>query len=424
MIRNLLILLLASAVVFGCHHGETSHDATAPGDAAPPEFKMPAPTTYAREFLFALNPATVSAFVIDSNSGTLTESTRTSLTLNEQQPTSIAISPSGKHLYVTSHGPSGASLFGFAIAPSNAALTPISGSPFKIAVHAMVSAVAPSGKFLYLASEDEGLTTSSISGFIIDPVSGALRPIAGSPFAAGSCARDIAIDPSSRFLYMAGCAIVPDRGSIPVLVGFKINRDGALSPIANSPFPVGESAVLDPPLAVTVHPSDRFVYSSSPSGSSIWVFNLNDASGTLAPAAGSPFLVGFPNTPNQPGAVAVDPAGQFAYVITHRGAVSGVDNAGGLWGFKIDSGNGTLRPLAATPYLTGDAPTNAIVDPSGKFVYVANRDNDSISEYKIDAGGTLTPLPDSPFKVLQEPGGGRYVGGSFELGDIVAIGIK
>lgn len=421
MIRNILMLLLASAVVFGCHRGETSRDASGPAGGAAPDFKMPGPTTYAREFLFALNESTISAFVIEPSSGALTESTTTSLMLNEQQATSLAIDAAGKHLYVTSYGLSGGSIFAFAIAPANAALTPVSGSPFPIAKHAVASVVTPSGKFLYLAIEEE-VTTSSISAFSIDPASGALREVAGSPFAAGSCARDVTIDPSSRFVYMAGCAIVPDRGSIPVLAAFKIDRNGALSPFAHSPFPVGETEVLDPPLGVTVHPSDRFVFAPDVHSSSIWIFNIDLGNGNLAPVAGSPFLVGFPNIPNQPGAIAIDPGGQFAYVITERGAASGLDDAGGLWAFKVDSGIGSLRPIAATPYRTGDAPTNAIVEPSGKYIYVSNRQNDSVSAFKIDTGGTLTPVPGSPFRVIRELGESRWSGR--ELIDIGIAGVN
>ena len=424
MIRNTLVLLLASAVVFGCHHAETSRDASAPGDGAAPDFKMPAPTNYAREFLFALNPSTVSAFMIDSNSGALTVSTRTSLTLNQQEPTSIALDASGKHLYVSSYGSSGAGIFAFAIAPSGGALTPVAGSPFPIATHVRASVVAPSGKFLYLANEDAAANTSSISGFSIDAGSGAIRAIAGSPFAAGTCANDIAIDPSNRFLYLAGCAIVPERGSISVLIGYTINSDGALSPIANSPFPVGTAGVLAPTTAVAMHPTDRFVYTPDSFSSSIWVFNLDSRSGALSPGAGSPFMVGFPNIPNQPGAIAIDLSGRFVYVVTNRGAISGLDPAGGIWGFKTDSGNGSLRPVAATPYRTGDSPADAIVDPSGKFVYVANRQNDSISAFRIDAGGALTNVTGSPFTVMPQPGGGRWAGGSFQLVDIVAVGVK
>jgi 6-phosphogluconolactonase len=422
MIRNILMLLLASAVVFGCHRSETSRDASGPGGAAP-DFKMPEPTTYAHEFLFALNESTISAFVVEPSSGALTLGGRIPLTLNQAEPTGLAISPSGKHLYVTTYGAPGiTSIFAFAIAPSNGALSAVPGSPFQVAVHARVSAITPSGKFLYLANEDEGLNKSSVSGFSIDADSGALRAVPGSPFDSGYCTRDVAIDRSSRFLYLAGCAIVPDRGAISVLSGFSINNNGALSPIAKSPFQVGQSELLEPPIAVTVHPSDRFVFAPDVHSSSIWVFNLDLGNGNLAPVAGSPFLVGFPNIPNQPGAIAIDPGGQFAYVVTYRGSADGVDNAGGLWGFKVDSGIGSLRPLAAMPYRTGDTPTNAIVEPSGKYIYVSNRQNDSVSAFKIDAGGTLTPVPGSPFRVIQEPGEYRWSGR--ELIDIAIAGVN
>ena len=421
--RNILTILLASAVVFGCHHCETSRDTSGPGGGAAPDFKMPGPATYAHEFLFALNESTISAFVVEPSSGALTPSRRIPLTLNKAEPTSLAISPSGKHLYVTTYGsPGTTSVFAFAIAPSNGALSAVTGSPFQVGVHARVSVVTPSGKFLYLANEDEGVNRSSVSGFSIDPDSGALRAVAGSPFDSGYCTRDIAIDRSSRFLYIAGCAIVPDRGAIPVLSGFTINSNGALRPVAKSPFPVGPSEVLDPPIAVTVHPSDRFVFAPSPFSSSIFVYNLDLGNGNLAPVAGSPFLVGFPNIPNQPGAIAIDPGGQFAYVITQRGSTSGVDNGGAVWAFKVDSGIGSLRPIAATPYRTGDAPTNAIVEPSGKYVYVSNRQNDSVSAFKIDAGGTLTPVPGSPFRVIQEPGEYRWSGR--QLIDIGIAGVN
>jgi 6-phosphogluconolactonase len=46
---------------------------------------------------------------------------------------------------------------------------------------------------------------------------------------------------------------------------------------------------------------------------------------------------------------------------------------------------------------TGSRPVSVTVDPSGKFVYVANSGADSISAYVINAAtGGLTPVPGSP----------------------------
>jgi Lactonase, 7-bladed beta-propeller len=175
---------------------------------------------------------------------------------------------------------------------------------------------------------------------------------------------------------MAGCAIVQDRGSIPVLAGFTIDRNGALSPIANSPFPVGNSGVPDPPLSVTVHPSGRFVYSSEPFGSSIWVFNLDPAGGTLAPVAGSPFIIGFPNISNQPGAVALDPSGQFAYVITNWERPAGSIRPAAFGGSRSMPGSDHSGRLRLRPLERGTLPRtrssirreNSFTSPIAKMV--------------------------------------------------------
>jgi 6-phosphogluconolactonase len=54
----------------------------------------------------------------------------------------------------------------------------------------------PAGKFLYVANFDGGNgVSSSISAFTVDSGNGALTPIAGSPFVAGSGPDSIVIGP-------------------------------------------------------------------------------------------------------------------------------------------------------------------------------------------------------------------------------------
>ena len=57
----------------------------------------------------------------------------------------------------------------------------------------------PSGKFAYVANSG----TSTLSAFSIDPKTGALAPIPGSPFATGSNPFSVAVDPSGKFAYVA-----------------------------------------------------------------------------------------------------------------------------------------------------------------------------------------------------------------------------
>ena len=54
-------------------------------------------------------------------------------------------------------------------------------------------------QFVYVANGTDG----TVSGYTMNPVSGALFAIAGSPFAAGAEPISVAVDPSGKFAYVA-----------------------------------------------------------------------------------------------------------------------------------------------------------------------------------------------------------------------------
>src|SRR6266853_3744637 len=58
------------------------------------------------------------------------------------------------------------------------------------------------GRFLYVANGG----SNSISAYVIDAKSGALTPVGGSPFPAGSVPSSIAVDPSGKFAYVSNQA--------------------------------------------------------------------------------------------------------------------------------------------------------------------------------------------------------------------------
>jgi Lactonase, 7-bladed beta-propeller len=90
-------------------------------------------------------------------------------------------------------------------------------------------AIDPSGKFAYVANQ----VSNNVSAYMIDASSGALTPIAGSPFAAGQSPISIAVDLSGKFAY------VTNHGANN-LSAYSINPvTGALTPIAGSPFATG-----------------------------------------------------------------------------------------------------------------------------------------------------------------------------------------
>ncbi len=62
------------------------------------------------------------------------------------------------------------------------ALTPVAGSPFPAGINPLAVTVDPRGQFAYVAN----LSSYDVSAYTIDGTTGALTPVAGSPFAAGS----------------------------------------------------------------------------------------------------------------------------------------------------------------------------------------------------------------------------------------------
>jgi DNA-binding beta-propeller fold protein YncE len=69
----------------------------------------------------------------------------------------------------------------------------------------------------------------------------------------------------------------------------------------------------------------------------------------------------------------------------------------GLRVLSIGTG-GSLKEVSGSPYAVGTGPTGVIVDPTGSYVYVANKGSNNISGFTLTAtSGTLTAIAGSPF---------------------------
>jgi 6-phosphogluconolactonase len=266
---------------------------------------------------------------------------------------------------------------GYTINPSTGALTAFAGSPFPAGLGPFSVAVDPSGMFAYVANQ----ISENVSEYTIDPGTGALTPVAGSPFPAGSSPASVAVDPSGMFAYVA------NHGSSN-FSGYTINPGtGALTPIAGSPFPATGF-----PISVAVDPSGMFAYVASvvsPFQSPLFGYSINPSTGALTAIAGSPFI-----TDSDPASIAIDPRGKFAYVAAD---LSGAHNSL-LFGYRINPSTGALTAIAGSPF--GQAPSYdfVAVDPSGKFVYAANWLTSKVEGYRINpCTGALTAIAGSPF---------------------------
>ena len=60
--------------------------------------------------------------------------------------------------------------------------------------------------------------------------------------------------------------------------------------------------------------------------------------------------------------------------------------------FTISPTNGSLAPMATATATTELNPTGLVVEPTGRFVYVANFGSNTVSQFRIGAGGALTAI--------------------------------
>src|SRR5215467_2603131 len=150
----------------------------------------------------------------------------------------IGVRAQGTFVYTNDDGFFANTVSGFAVG-ANGALTQIAGSPFSTGGSGGVGglfasnrvAISTAGRFLYAGNT----RSSTISGFSINPVTGFLTPVPGSPFPAGGFTDEgysMAVTPDSKFLYCG-------NSLSDTISGFAIAGNGSLTPLGSSPFPSG-----------------------------------------------------------------------------------------------------------------------------------------------------------------------------------------
>ena len=382
-------LLLVVATVIGC------------GTLGVDGFLIPT-GGFEGKFVFVLNsdsdgsassPMTINVYKMDSSTGMLTvvpgspfQTGVSGACCEGQGRVVIDADPASQFVFVPLQGADGVEVY--TVDQSSGALTLLSGSPFPTGgSNAFAAKLHPTGKFLYVANTN----SDDISVFTVG-ANGALTAV-GSPVptADGDSPGDMTIDPQGRFLFVSH--ICCQTGSMDV---FTINgTSGALTPVAGSPFPVCGNGFNECRGGV-VDPSGTFLIVASPwSGPShLSVQSINATSGVLTP-------VGTVNTGDGADTPVLVNVGGQAYVVvndiydadvsvftfnTSTGALSAISGSP----FKVDANWMWLHGLA--------------VDPSGKFAYAVDFGTDCcangpsiITGVTLDANGNPVQVPGSPF---------------------------
>ena len=268
----------------------------------------------------------------------------------------------------------------FSVNASTGMLTPVPGTPFATGARPTGIAVDPLGRFVFVANQ----ASNSISVFLI-AANGSLSPVAGSPFAAAS-PFGLAINPAGTLLFANN---FPDSmtSDLNTVSSFQIGANGLLTPVSGSPFSTANSAGFASAIGLAADPSGKFLFVGDHMAQSVVSFNIA-AGGNLTPVM--PLPTPAPSCSvschNNPLRLAVHPNDQFVYSTNVQ--------AGTLSAFKMV--NGSLSLIADVP--TGQHPFGVALDPTGTFLFVVNKVDNSVSAFSVDATtGMVSSLSGSPF---------------------------
>jgi 6-phosphogluconolactonase (cycloisomerase 2 family) len=292
-------------------------------------------------------PGEVAIFAIGTD-GTAVRVPCTTPNCAAPRPFGIAVAPSGRFLYTTSPDPDD-SVSAFAVG-TDGKLTPVPCNPVSNCASGHDPAgvaVAPSGRFLYVANNG----ADSISTYKIES-NGSITPVPCSPIsncATGMSPNGIKTSPSGRFLYVTNIS----SSSVSV---FATADDGTISPVVCNP--TSNCNTDNGPQDLAVAPSGRFLYTSSSSAHKVSPFAIN-ADGTLTPIACNP--AANCSTPTSIDGIAVSPSERFLYTAGNAGPGSTV------LPFAI-SADGSLAPVPCSP-------PNCATGASANFQSVAIQPN-------------------------------------------------
>jgi 6-phosphogluconolactonase len=267
-----------------------------------PDFSLGTPTTMpgpasslgmvqiGGEFLYASDPQNASgpsidAWTVNVETGAVTAVSGWPFVLGPSaEPKGLAAAqgaePEGEFLYVADAGTIDALQLNTGTEES---VTIVPGSPFTSGTNVYLT-VDPLSRFVFAADEN---APGSILAFTINPSTGVLTAVPGSPFAIGSNSNpasvgQIGVDTTGSFVYVT----LPATGQV---AGFSIDASsGVLTAIPGSPFVAGSGSFA---IAVNQAPGTNspYIYVANQMADSISGYSINEKTGVLTPLASSPF---------------------------------------------------------------------------------------------------------------------------------------
>lgn len=278
---------------------------------------------------------------------------------------------SGNRVYIANQAAS--SIGAFTVGTGT--LTTVNNSPVILTYKPISMVVTPNNAFLYVGA------ATGVFVYFINSDGSLTTPSTGAQ-PAGVFATAMTVSPDGQWL------IVLD-GTTQQLDIFQINATtGALSSVT-APATYSITSGVWQPSAVHISSDGTLIFAALGTGGDA-VFTFNTTTGVAA----SSQILSTGNTATGDYALAISANTAYLYI-----ARSGTN--GGVAVFSIGSA-GALTPVSGTPFAAGNGTFSVLLDPTGTYVYAANRTDGTVSGYTIVAGATpaalsLTPLSGSPY---------------------------
>jgi 6-phosphogluconolactonase (cycloisomerase 2 family) len=336
---------------------------------------------------------TISAYAVNAPGQTFTPLGYVADTGNSGFPTDVLLEPSGRFAYaLNGFANTNPGIMIYNVNPVTGALSPVTTVGVTNPVlnqgqFPVQGVIDPTGQFMYVANLNQN-STYSVTDYTIDTVTGGLTPI-DAPVTTNINTPTIVMDRAGKFLYVIndGTNLIAEYS----IAASTSPTPGSLTPLPapNATIPTGNFPELG-----TFDPTNTYFYVPNDGDDTVSVYTIAGSGsatpGALTPVAGSPFIVGPGGVnPNGPFGVAVDPSSKFLYVANNA--------ADTVSAFSIGTGGAIGAALAGSPYFTsptgaliGAAPFSINIDPEGTFVDIVNQTSGTIAIFKLNSDGTLT----------------------------------
>ncbi len=180
-----------------------------------------------------------------------------------------------------------------------------------------------------------------------------------------------------------GALFVATQGDSSVS-SFSIDLSTGLLTANGAEVPTGGAAS-----AMLLAPDGTELFIANSATNNISAYTVK-SDGTLAAASGTS------STGMTPLNMAMDAAGHFLFVANQGSQIdpaSGTVSVFAVQGTTLTAVAGSPFPAAAPGAPTGPGPAGLAVTPDGKFLYVANQFDSTVTKFSVDASGVLTQGP-------------------------------